>query len=1011
MKHKIGFWVLLIFFLCFIGFSLGAQELQTGAIRGKVVDENGQGLPGVSITVTGPALMGKSTAITNEQGLFRVPALPAGSNYEIRAELQGFETLIRKGIIIQLGQTVTIQLQMKPSAIKEEVVVTAPSPTVDVVKSVSSVSVTSEVLTSLPISRDIYSVFDLTPGTIGSSVYGGGWGEIGAVLDGVQMVEPDVGGIALGYDVGIAWDMVEEVGVLTTGAPAEYYYAGSGTTNILMKSGGNRMTGEFSLYYTNKHLSEIRLSDEELDALNMAKPSVPIYSYDASAALGGAIIKDRLWYMGEFRYIYSKDTGDFRPTVINGKQYTNYDRIFPNYIGYLKLTFQLAKNVRGSVMGHYSMEDVPYYYGGWNLTNEANWHNKPIRFNYAGNITWFLGKDTILDLRAGGLYFKWKGSYTKEADPNGPAFSDAYNGYQWGNPGAINYTWKPKVNIALTFTRFIDNLLGGDHEIKAGIEWERNRGDWGFYMKQPLWWTYYNGNPYYYRAQNNGQTDPVYGDGLLYYACIGETEGASYESGITSRIGGFVQDSLRIKRLTINAGVRFDTIEGWTPGRIKGATSDPVALAIGETYFKPIYGFNPYDEMAYPEWKHAFPFGLLISPRLGLTFDVFGNGKTALKASFNYSPDPGLSPIGTFSSAYPMHWVGFTFNWWDLNDNGVPDSPPIDKYEEAYGDTPLGMVSDAYKRSIDPNAKVPFISEFNVGLDHELVRDFKVGVHYIYKLRKNILDSVLWDENTGRYWYSYEKGQEWWIPFKTIVPAYGSYPAQEVTMYFLSEDAPDMFYRQTNIPEGRMNYRSFELSFTKRMSQGWSLGGSINFNKSKGNYSPGYATWAAMGTFSSANSFVNTYGDLTTRLVIKLYGTFTLPYKFLFSFIFQHYSGWPWGRGVTVDPPADWAAEHNVMTVPYYVSIEPPGTRWGKGSDSLDIRLQKDFTIGKGNLGFYVDIFNLPNTYTLDASIGAGGIWRPADENTSEGTFIRDWVGLYGFGGSRRFRFGFLYRF
>lgn len=1011
MKHKRKFLGLLLCFLFLMGLSLGAQELQTGAIRGKVVDENGQALPGVSITVTGPALLGKVTAVTNEAGMFRAPALPPGRDYEIKAELPGFETIVRKGIIVNVGAVVTIDLQMKASTLKEEVTVTAESPTVDVVRSTKSTLVTTEVLSSLPLSRSFSSILTVAPGTVGTSVYGSGRGETGAVIEGIQANDPDQNMVAIGTDVGMAWDMVEEAELITSGSSAEYYNTALGQTIMVMKSGGNKLTGEFSFYYTNKHLSQIHLPEPDLATLNLAKPSIPVYSYDGSAALGGAIIKDRLWYMGEFRYINSKYTGDFRPTVINGKPYDNYDRKFPNYIGYLKLTFQLAKNVRGSVMGHYSMQDVPYYYGGWYLTNEANKHNKPRRLNYAGTITWFIDNNTILNLRAGGLYFKWTGSNTKEANPDGPHFIDAYTGYVWGNTGPDEYTWKPKVNIVLSLTKYVDNFIGGNHEIKAGLEWERNRGDWGFYMKQPLFWYYYDGSPYYWRAQNGGVTDPVYGDGLLEYLAIGTTYGSSFECGITSRVGGFVQDSFTIKRLTINVGVRLDHIKAWSPGRTKGAASDPVALAIGETYFKPVYGINPYDEISYATWDNAFPYGVFVSPRLGLTYDIFGNHKTAFKASFSHQAEP--FPTGTFSSMYPLTWRSFTFNWWDLNENGLPDPPPVDRYEEAYGETPLAMVSDAYLKAIDPNVKVPYVNEFNFGLEHELVKDLEVGVHYIVKKRGRLLGSVLWDEQTGRYWYSHEKAPEWWIPFKTIIPAYGIFPAREVTMYFLSNDAPEQFYRLTNVPEASWKYHSLEINFNKRMSNGWQLGGSVNFSKNKGNYPVSWQSSFSFWNFSNANSFVNAYGELpySRPVIIKLYGTFNLPYQIMFSFIFQHIDGSPWGRTVTVVPPQEWAEVHNVSTIPYRIYVEPPGTRRNEGYDNLDIRFQKDFTIGPGKLGFYMDVFNLLGAYTLIVSKDPGGKWRPADENTIEGTFIPGSLGLKGFSGSRQFRFSVFYRF
>jgi len=1004
--------VLFVVMACLILASIGnAQELQSGSIRGRVVDDNGQPLPGVAITISGPAQIGKVTAVTNSEGYFRAPSVTPGKGYEIKVELSGFETILQTGIIVNLGKTISFEFKMKPSAIQQEVTITAPTPTVDVVRSTTSKTVTSDVLASLPMSRDVTAILQTVPGAVGDSIHGDGRGEAGAVMDGIQMSEPDVGGVAFGYDVGIGWAMVEEFEVVTAGASAQYYGSASGTTNILMRSGGNKFSGEASVYYTNEHLASIHLSDPQIQTLELAKPSVPVYAYDTALSLGGPIIKDKLWFMGELRYIKSKNTGDFRPTVINGKQYDNYDRVFPNYIGFLKFSAQITKNIRASAMGHYSMEDDPYYYSGWNLTDEANYHNNPIRFNYGATVSWTVNSSTILDLRAGGLYFKWTGSTTAAGDPDGPRFDDAYTEYAWGQGGGEQYTYKPKFNISLTGTKFLDNVLGGSHELKAGLEYERNRGDWGFYMKQPLFWTYYNGSPYYHAARNGGVTDPRYGDGLLYYAAIGTTYGSGAEIGITKRVGGFIQDTFTVKRLTVNLGLRLDHLTAMSPGRTKGAATDPVALSLGATYFEPFYDINPYDAVTYATWNDAFPYDVFFSPRLGLTYDLFGNGKTALKASFSRQQES--FPTGTFSSMYPLTWRGFTWNWWDLNQNGVPDVAGTDRYEERYGETPLSMTSTAYLDAINPNIKVPYVNEVTVGIEHELVKNVSVGVRYIHKDRKSVLASVLWDKATDRYWYTHDLAPEWWIPFTTTVPATGSFPAQEVTMYFLSNDAPAQFNRLTNIPEGVMKYNSVEASFDKRFSNGWQLGGSVNFTKSTGNYRVGYASWASFGNFSSANSFVNSYGELpySRPLLVKLYGTFSLPYQFMFSFFYLHTDGSPWGRTVEVIPPDGWAAANNASTTSYSVYVNPPGTYRNEASDSLDLRLEKDFNLGPGKLGIYMNIFNLLGAYTLTVAQNPAGLWEPDGANTTEGTYTPDSTGIRGFNGSRQFRFSLFYRF
>ena len=1018
--------VLFVVAACLILASIAsAQELQSGSIRGRVVDDTGQALPGVSITISGPALIGKFTTVTNAEGLFRAPNLTPGAGYEIRAELKGFETTLQPGIIVNLGRTISIEITMKVSTLQQEVTVTAPSPTVDVVKSTISTTVPGEVMTALPLSRNMAGIRQFSRGAVGASLYGGGSSESGGVMDGINVTETDDGGLNLGGGTGIAWDMVEEIEVIGAGASAQFYNSANGTINIVMKTGGNKFSSEASVYFTNKDFANVHLPAPDIQALNLAMPSIPVYSYDAAFSLGGPIIQDKLWFQGEFRSIKTKNSGDFRPTVINGKQYNNYDRIFPAYVGFLKLSAQPTKNIRVSAMGHVAYADNPYFYTGWGVTDEANLHTKPFRSYWAGSVLWTVNSSTILDLRAGGLYFKWKGETTEPGNPDSPSFTDSYTGYSWGNTsqGAASnvYTFKPSINISLTATKYVDSFLGGDHEFKAGVDWERLHGEWGFYSTRPLTWTYYNGSPYYYRALNNGVTDPIYGDGRLTYAAIGTTKGSSAQLGLTSRIGGFIQDSFTIKRLTINLGLRADHLTAWSPGRTKGAATDPVALALGATYFQPIYGINPYGSISYDTWDNAFPYNTFFSPRVGLTYNLFGDGRTALKVSFSRQQEGFVT--NNFSSIYPLTNRTFTWNWWDDNNNGIPDSPPVDRYKEALGVTPLAMISKAYLDAIDPKTRIPYTDEITAAIEHELVKDVNLAVRYIHKDRKRILASVLWDKPTGRYWYTHDLAPEWWIPFKTTVPAYGSFPAQDVTMYFLSPNAPAQNRRLTNVPEGAYKYHCVEVSFDKRMANGWQLGGSVDFSKLTGNYpmttgsnalySGATASWTSVSAYSNANSFVNAYGEMpySRPILIKLYGSFGLPFQFRFSFFYMHTDGSPWARTVTVVPPAAWVAANKVTSTSYSINVETPGTRWNEASDSLDLRIEKDFKLGPGTLGASVDIFNLLGAYTLTVNKNPAGTWRPADENTTSGTYTPGSLGLRGFTGSRQVRLSLRYSF
>jgi hypothetical protein len=1008
--------VLLIVAACLMLASIpSAQELQSGSIRGRIIDDTGQALPGVTITISGPALIGKITTVTNAEGSFRASNLTPGKDYEIRTELGGFETTIQTGIIINVGKTLSIEIKMKASTLQQEVTVTAPSPTVDVVKSTLSTTVVSEVITALPLPRNMAGIRQFATGAVGGSFYGGGTSESGGIMDGINVTETDNGGLNLGGGTGIAWDMVEEIEVIGAGASAQFYNSASGTINIVMKSGSNNLSGEFSLYFANKDFANVHLPAPDIQALNLAMPTIPVYSYDWAFSLGGPIIKDKLWFMSEFRYIKTKNTGDFRPTVINGKQYNNYDRVFPAFVGYLKLLAQPTKNIRISAMGHAAQADNSYFYSGWGVTDEANMRTKPFRSYWAGSVLWTVNSNTILDLRVGGLYFKWKGETTEAGDPNSPTFTDSYTGYSWGNTsqGAASnvYTFKPSINISLTATKYVDGLLGGDHEFKAGVDWEKLRGEWGFYATLPLTWTYYNGSPYYYRGLNNGLRDPIYGDGRLTYAVMGTTEGSSAQLGLTSRIGAFIQDSFTIKRLTINLGLRADYLKAWSPGRVKGSATDPVALALGATYFEPLYGLNPYGSISYDTWDNAFPYNTFISPRIGLTYNLFGDGRTALKVSFSRQQEGFFT--NHFASMYPLTNRSFTWNWWDDNNNGIPDLPGVDRYKEALGATPLAMISTAYLDSIDPKAKIPYIDEFTASIEHELVKDVRVAVRYFNKDRKNILASVLWDKPTDRYWYTYDGAPDWWVPFKTTIPAYGNFPAQDVTMYFQSPNAPAQLSRLTNVPEAEYLYRSVELSFDKRMANGWQLGGSVNFTKLTGNYPITVSDFSSYGIFASPNAFVNASGEMpySRPVLIKLFGTFKLPYQFMFSFFYMHTDGAPWARTVTVNPPASWVSAQKVKSTSYRINVETPGTRRNEASDSLDLRIEKNIKLGPGTLGAYVDIFNLLGAYNLTINKNPAGTWKPTDENTTSGSYTVGSLGLVGFTGSRQIWFSLKYKF
>ena len=202
---------LFVLFLILVLVALGESQVsQTGSIRGVVTDQNGEPLPGVSVTVTSPSLIGTQSTITNDKGVFRVPSLPPGV-YEVKLELPGFKTLIQSGIVVRVGMTVEIGFKMEQSQLAEEVTVVATAPTVDIVNTKNTQNITEEVLAKVPLARSVYSAIQLAPGTVERTIHGSARNDAAYSIDGVVTNAPDQN-----YgEANISWDMIEEIELIT----------------------------------------------------------------------------------------------------------------------------------------------------------------------------------------------------------------------------------------------------------------------------------------------------------------------------------------------------------------------------------------------------------------------------------------------------------------------------------------------------------------------------------------------------------------------------------------------------------------------------------------------------------------------------------------------------------------------------------------------------------------------------------------------------------------------------
>jgi hypothetical protein len=986
-----------------------AQGTQTGSIHGTVVDTEGNILPGCTVTLTGPKLLGQRSYITSDTGSFRFPALSPGRDFEVRVEMPGFKTVRRPGLIVSVGMVTEVEIVMEVTTLEEEVTVTAVSPVVDVETSKTSVNYGAEFLATLPMNRDLYGIQNSIPGAISegvdyrrtSSILGGTVRSQLYQLDGVPMNDP-----ATFYPMAnINVDVYEEIEFGIGSLPAEVGQADSVVVNIVTKSGGNKYSGSASAYYSTESLVNQLLSPEDLEAVGVNAPEAYKDYRDGTLSFGGPIIPDKFWFfLNGRRQLWARDnpqTFDVRLQRINLREWTftpeelqHFDIEHEEWMGFGKLTFQITPNIRYMGMFHWNNIYEPVYQ---NRTSNTYTFANTITWDYENSYTtthqfnWVLNQNTFLDVRGTYIYRHFPILLRPEYKDNYFVY-DREEAVRWGNSYYGDDYIRKKALASVALTHFADDLFGGSHEFKIGGEFEHTVYGLDRYKG------YEQGdNPYYtywrdYNAENKYYYSPSGRSGRLRMRPFAE-RGVVWKYDNTRRFSGYAQDNMVFGRLAVNLGLRLDYGYQYEPEQ----TRPDMHYNVGPEFMNPeLNDPNPNillealndqyhndDSIEFNEvsaldalttpWRKIVEFTTL-SPRIGIVYDPFGNGKTALKASFSRYYEPIWSAKyngANFMSGQAMNWYWYDANRNDYMDLPLPDgrygAPADPQYIDEDGDyyrLTSYDIQDVNFKYYPDNLKPPYMNEFMAGIEHELVADFKIGLQFVYKQNKNIVEDV--DKNNG---YdpnaTDDQGRPIWLPYDFVEPGFdgewGTDDDQNMTVYGLADYALTRTYEGANPPEAKREYTALILTFNKRMSNRWQLQGSILYSAFKGNTDPGYSATEGESTmFDNPNTLINSWGRVSfdRPWQVKLMGSIILPYDIILTGYFQHRSGSAWGRTLArvyfpseIDTQDSYASD---------IWAEPDGTRRNPPYTMFDMRLEKTFNISDfGKLGLILDAFNL----------------------------------------------------
>jgi hypothetical protein len=759
-----------------------------GELEGRVVDASGAVLPGVTVSLSGPAVMGIVTATTNDHGQYRFPAVSSGT-YKLSFKLVGFGTVERDGIVVPVRSTVTVDSQLKVADVQEVITVTEASPVVDVENTKIGSRLDQATLQQVPTSRSIFGSATILPGMVMARQDPGGLNAATSTLmvaHGAQLYNLNYYGVTAdtpqNYGSMYYMDFLSagEISVDTAAMGAEVGGGGGANINIIPKSGSNQLRGELFYSGTGKGLAGNNLTPE-LRAQGITSPSSLQSLHDANAAVGGPLVKDRLWAFGSFRdYTTDENVPGFGTLDSQGvRQPELFHSNLRNYTASLKT--QVSQNNTLSTFWTHNTKSQPHRNAGVNQPDPVSTLNqRSPKDLFNANWTSVLSQNTFLEISSSYFHMHWPSLFSDEfyglSDSQKVSSSqDTTSGVFFAGPEPtgerLRDSYRAQTNIGLT--RYQDGLLGGSHQFKLGFE---NWYGWGHDT-----FRIYNDTRLRYKEDAKGVPQPL--------------EIFAYNTPLTQRtkmrnFAAFVQDRVSYSRLSLNLGLRWSYYDGELPEQTGG-------------------GGRWFAETTYPAVKAPYSWNTL-APRVGLVWKVTDDAKTAIKA--NYARYYDIMYTDEFSTINQniIRTTGVaTYTWFgDKNGNGIVDPGEFDPKAKS--------VFAPKSNTIDPNLRDPKTDEILFAVQRELASNVSFSASWIQRW----FHDQTYDENIGIPTSAY-------IPHVFLDPGpdniKGTGDDRNVTFYDVSSAylGKDAFFHTNSA--GVQRYRGLELTLTKRMSSHWQM--------------------------------------------------------------------------------------------------------------------------------------------------------------------------------------------
>jgi len=1012
-----------------LAITAGAAHAQArGQIFGKATDSSGGVLPGVTVTVTGGQLQQPLVAVTTNTGAYQFPVVPIG-NYTVTFELSGFKKSTRANVPVTSGFNAEINATMEVGSMTDEITVSAAAPVVDTRKTTTGGTFTAEILEKIPTARDPWQIINMTPGVqAGLNVGGSSSGQqvslqsrgTGASvqwnLEGGSITDLSSNSSPSYFN----FDAFEQISVVNGGGDVSVQSSGL-SINLVTKSGSNVYKGSTVGTFENKNMQN-RNVDEDLFSRGTGgflsgNPVKQIYT--ASIEYGGPVLKNKLWWwaatdrqdinVGVLNY-FDRDLSAQCATYADAQRtgslgglvtFADLDKvqdclakdqtIIKNLQGKLNFTLNAShkfqymlttdskfRNARGA-SANTAKEATQQQ------TSDAPW-KLPLQ-THQGTHTWIANDRLVFNSMytyvKGGFFLDYQDYQTcGQSRYNG---SDDLNTYLTGSRSSADCLWnqqsltlrttgfrsrsltntyqtvRPSHELKTDGTYFLTNVLGGDHSLKFGAGYRKNPiSSFSHYSGGARAWQQCVGNS----SANcgTGQTVPVgSATGLVPYRA--ELYRDQLRNNNWWAYNGYIQDSYSYKRLRVNAGLRYDWqqseyLGGCVPANIIRPDLLPAQCEEGTSS-----GVDPNTG----ELEEIQPFGNF-SPRMSLTYDLSGNGKTVLRASGSYYYATKITLADSLGALFTVTRLTWGSNatsgacsgsscWTDANGDSVIQANELTGTPSSSSsrfNVNTGVLTPA-GNSVDESTKIARTREATVGASHELMSNMALGVDVIYRR---------YDRGTTTYTVGYQPGAAG-FPISNLYTGPTAYtdPITGNTGNYYTICAtclrPSGLGSIIMTNPNYQNYVGADFTINKRYSDKWQL--NLAFTVQKRN------DYTVDGGFTDPQNreYANGLSTLA-RYIFKLNGSYDLPWGVTASMNLNVNDGAI--RTLTINGPGNVFGGVGQSTISRSsIQFQPSNTSRFERTQLLDLSVQKTFSFrgGQNRIKVMLDGFNIINTPTV----------------------------------------------